>query len=268
LYTRSNAEIISQVQEIRTVLNQGSTFSEPLVDVRDFIAFPPEHVANSENARISALLIYLLNILSKAVISQLIAEAGIRVKYAEPIGILAAQIFSSEACIYQGCPMSDILWAKFRVVCPALWGFYGDESTEAGKTVSGWQRIEPGGPFVKEHAHAERMAGLGAGFAALTLRNFGKTPRQNPFPNILFWHAMHKVLTVPTEEIQVTHVMLLNAMLRTSGDRMVGFFGHMGLALLRLAIIDFPSRISKYPTAVNTLKLLRDLYMREKNIIF
>ncbi|KAN0069969.1 hypothetical protein V8E54_012275 [Elaphomyces granulatus] len=260
----------NQIQEIRNVLNKGASFSEPFVDVRDFIAFPPESIANSnsENIRASALLIYLLNIFSKAVISQLIAEAGIRVKYAEPIGILAAQVFSSERYIHQGCPMSDILWAKFRVVCPVLWGFYGNESTQAGKTMSGWQRIEPGGPFVKEHTHAERMAGLGAGFAALTLRNFGKTPRQNPFPNVLFWNAMHKILTVPAEEIQVTHVMLLNAMLRTSGERMVGFFGHMGLALLRLAIIEFPNRISKYPTAVSTLKLLRDLYMREKNIIF
>jgi nucleoporin GLE1 len=39
---------------------------------------------------------FAYNIFSKAVISQLIAEAGIRVKYAEPIGILAAQVFSSE----------------------------------------------------------------------------------------------------------------------------------------------------------------------------
>jgi nucleoporin GLE1 len=81
---------------------------------------------------------------------------------------------------------------------------------------------------------------------------------------------MHNILTVSAEEIQVTHVMLLNAMLRTSGERMVRFFGHMhmGLALLRLTIIiEFPNRISKYLTAVSTLKLLRDLYMWEKNII-
>ncbi|KAJ9294299.1 hypothetical protein DTO271G3_6874 [Paecilomyces variotii] len=257
----------TQIQEIRSVFEKAAAISEPSVDVRQFFAFPPEHIANAEDSKVPALLIYMFNILSKALISSLINEAGISPKYAEPIGIVAAQIFSTEAFVYKGCALVDILWAKYRVVCPALWAFYGDEKTVAGKVAIGWWRQEPGGPFVDEQTHVDRMTGLGAGFAALTLRNFGKTPRKNPFPNTIFWHIMHKILTIPPEEIQETHLILLTAMLRSSADRIVGFFGHVGLALLRTAIVDLPSKVPKQSMALNGLKLLRELYLRERHIL-
>jgi nucleoporin GLE1 len=257
-----------QVLELRQVFVQASKASEPMVDVRDYLAFPPDHIAQSDDVHFPAMVIYLLNIFSKAAISQLINEAGINPKYAEPIGILAAQIFSLDGVSHKGYAMSDILWAKFRVVCPALWGFYGNETTEAGKIANGWPRVEPGGRFVKDQIYADRMSGLGAGFAAITLRNFGRSALQNPFPNPLFWNAVHKIVTVPADEVQNTHFLLLTAMLRTSGERIILFFGHVGLAMMRQAIVDFPARVSKQSTAGAMLQLLRDLYKRDKNIIF
>jgi nucleoporin GLE1 len=242
--------------------------AQPTVDIRDYIALPPERIANSDDTRVPALVIYLLNIFAKAVISQLINEAGINTKYAEPIGIIVAQIFSFQPAMYKNHPMSDILWAKFRVVCPALWGFYGDQSTEAGRTANAWPRVEPGGRFVKEQIYADRMNGLGAGFAAITLRIFGNSPHQNPFPNQLFWKAVHRIVTVPPDEIQATHFYLLTAMMRSSGERIILFFGHLGLAMMRQAIVDFPARVTKPSTPATMLLLLRDLYKRDKNIIF
>lgn len=172
-----------------------------------------------------------------------------------------------DAFIYKGYHMVDILWAKYRVVCPALWGFYGNEKTESGRRALGWWREAPDGPYISEQGHADRMTALGAGFAALTLRNFGKTTRKNPFPNTLFWYAMHKILNIPPSELQETHVTILSAMLKSSAERLVGFFGHIGLALIRKAIVELPSQIPRQSMAVNQLKLLRDLYRREKNII-
>jgi nucleoporin GLE1 len=235
--------------------------------VRQFFAFPPEDIANSEDNKVPALLIYALNIFSKCLISSLITEASINQGQAEPIGIVAAQIFSLDAFIYKGHHMVDILWAKYRVVCPALWGFYGNEKTEAGRKAIGWWREGPDGPFISEQAHADRMTALGAGYAALTLRNFGKTPRRNPFPNRMFWYTMHKILMIPPDEIQETHITLLSAMLKTSAERIVGFFGHMGLALIRRAIVDLPNSLTRQSMGVSHLKLLRDLYKREKHII-
>ncbi|KAL4809521.1 hypothetical protein BDV18DRAFT_157277 [Aspergillus unguis] len=257
----------NQTQEIRTKLEKAASIAEPSVDVRQFIAFPPESIANSDDNKVPALLIYALNILSKSLISSLITEASINHGHAEPIGIIAAQIFSMDAFIYKGVHMVDILWAKYRVVCPALWGFHGNEKTEGGRRALGWWRDGPDGPWVSEQAHADRMTALGAGFAALTLRNFGKTQRKNPFPNTMFWFSMHKILNIPVNEIQETHVTLLSAMLRSSAERIVGFFGHIGLALMRRAIVELPAGLPRQSMAVNQLKLLKDLYKREKHII-
>jgi nucleoporin GLE1 len=240
------------------------------VDIRAFLANPPEDIINlsHEEAQVPALFIYLLNILSKAVIAQLISEASINLKYAEPLGVITAQIFSLEAYCFRNHPLVDIFWAKYRVVCPALWGFSGDEKTAAGKVSVGWRRVEPGGPFVSEQEHVERMTGLGAGFAALTLRNFSKVSRKNPFPNHLFWKTIHTILSMPPDELQDTHFHLLQAMFRHSPERIVGFYGHMGLALMRNVIIDIPNRVTrKHTTAINTLKVLKDLFKGEKDIL-
>ncbi|KAL2828537.1 GLE1-domain-containing protein [Aspergillus cavernicola] len=256
-----------QTQEIRTTLEKASSIAEPSVDIRQFIAFPPENIANSDDNKVPALLIYAINIFVKSLISSLITEASINQGHAEPVGIVAAQIFSMDAFIYKGHHMVDILWAKYRVICPALWGFHGSEKTESGRRALGWWREAPDGPFVSEQTHADRMTALGAGFAALTLRNFGKTPRKNPFPNTLYWSAMHKILNIPPNEIQETHVTLLSAMLRSSAERIVSFFGHIGLALMRRAIVDLPNSLPHQGMAVNQLKLLRDLYKRDRNIL-
>lgn len=111
------------------------------------------------------------------------------------------------------------------------------------------------------------MTALGAGFAALTLRNFGKTQRRNPFPNTMFWTSLQKILSIPAEELQDTQVIILHSMLRSSGERILGFFGHYGLALMRKAIVDLPANIPRQTMSVNQLKLLQETYLRDQNLL-
>lgn len=257
-----------QVNEIKDILRNAKQIPIPADGRQFFIRLPPAlSNLSDQDATVPAVFVYLLNILTKKVVAQLISEASINPKYAEPLGVVVAQIFSLEENCFHGQPYSDIFWAKYRVVCPALWGFYGSEKTDKGKAALGWWRTEPGGPFIPEREHVERMTGLGAGFAAVTLRNFGKTTRRNPFPNWHFWKCMHKILSVPPEELQDTHFNLLASMLRHSAERIVTFYGHLGLALLRLAIVEIPNRVTRNSNAIETLKVLRALYQTEKNII-
>ncbi|EED24176.1 RNA export mediator Gle1, putative [Talaromyces stipitatus ATCC 10500] len=258
-----------QVTEIRDILRKSQDIPIPC-DVRRFFVHAPEEITNlpEDKAKVSAVFVYLLNIFVKAVVSQLINEAGIKLEYAEPLGVVVAQIFSTEQFCFQGHAFSDIFWAKYRASCPALWGFYGDEKTVAGKEALGWKRVEPGGPFLQEIDHRQRMVGLGGGFAAVTLRNFGKTNRKNPFPNYLFWRAVAKLVSIPPGKLQETHFYILYAMLRFSADRIIGFWGHAGLGLLRNAIVDLPNRaINKQGGAIGQLKVLRGLYSTEKSIL-
>ncbi|WEW55804.1 hypothetical protein PRK78_001237 [Emydomyces testavorans] len=252
--------------EIVTILKKASTFQEPIVDIRPFIAFPPPHIANEEG-KVPALLIYLLNIFSKAIVAQLVAEAGITPKCASPLGVLTAQILSMDAFVYKGCSMIDILLAKYHFVCPVLWGFYGNESTDAGKAALGWWRDEPNGSFVARQVHEERMIGLGAGFAAISLRDFSKTTRQNPLPNTHFWKALANIVNVPPDEVQDTHLTVLGAMLKFSAQRIVGFWGDLGLLTLRHAIVTFPASLPKKSSARASVEILRELYAREHRIL-
>ncbi|KAI5297101.1 hypothetical protein KEM55_005138 [Ascosphaera atra] len=238
----------------------------PSVDVRQFIAFPPPQILNSPNPQVPALFIYLLNMFSKAIIAQLIAEAGIQPKTAEPLGVFAAQIFSVPDFNYQGVPMIDILLAKYHVVCPVLFGFYGPENTADGKDAIGWWRDDrsAGGPFVPVQNHEERMIGLAAGYAALTLRNFSKAKRANPLPNRHFWTAIAYILNTPPAEVQETHLFVLSSLLTNSAARVVGFWGDLGLALLHRAIVDFPASLSKSSPGKSAVEVLRITYANEK----
>ncbi|KAL4790258.1 hypothetical protein BDV19DRAFT_342724 [Aspergillus venezuelensis] len=256
-----------QLEDIRKALQTAANIAEPSVNIREFIAFPPEEIANSDTDKVPALMIYALNILAKSLIASLLNEASLNSGHAEPIGIVAAQIFSSAEFIYKGVHMVDILWAKYRVVCPALWGFNGNDKTEAGRRALGWKRDPSTGQHVRDQTHAERMNALGAGFAALTLRNFGRAKRRNPFPNTLFWYSMHKILTIPPSEIHETQVVLLVAMLRSSAERIACFFGHIGLALMRRAIVDLPASLPHKITGITQLTMLKDTYKRDKNIL-
>ncbi|QKX55946.1 uncharacterized protein TRUGW13939_03045 [Talaromyces rugulosus] len=259
-----------QVNEIREILRKAQMIPMPC-DVRRFFVQPPEEFASlsEEDAKGSAVFIYLLNIFTKAVVSQLINEAGVKLEYAEPVGVVVAQIFSAEQYSFRGHAFSDIFWAKYRAACPALWGFYGNENTEAGRIALGWKRTESGGPFVDEMEHRQRMVGLGSGFAAVTLRNFGKTTRKNPFPNHIFWRTVAKIVFIAPDELQDTHFYILFSMLRFSAERIIGFWGQAGMALLRTAIVNIPNHVTrKQSGAIGQLKVLKGLYATEKSIVF
>ncbi|KAK2782018.1 hypothetical protein FQN52_001242 [Onygenales sp. PD_12] len=256
--------------EIITILKKALALTTPSVDIRQFLAFPPTSPSPDQSStQVPALLIYLLNIFSKAIIAQLIGEAGITPKYAEPLGVLTAQIFSMDAFSFNGTSLIDLLLAKYHALCPVLWGFYGNEATAAGKTAIGWWRDEqPNGRFIDQQQHEERMIGLGAGFAAISLRNFSKSPRTNPVPNIHFWRAVTHILNTPVAEVQDTQLIVLSSLLRYSAVRVVGFWGDVGVALLRMAVVQFPESLGARKSAARaTVEILRDVFVREKCIL-
>ncbi|KAI9802009.1 MAG: hypothetical protein M1825_003065 [Sarcosagium campestre] len=195
---------------------------------------------------VPSLLIYLLNIFSKAVINQFIGEAGAAPKTADPIGVLVAVVFSTPDFQWRGLPLIDILLAKYHVVCPVLWGFtsrgraYGSSAGPAGSSTSGH---ESGSAGMTDETHYERMTGLGAGFGAIALRNFSKSKKRNPLPNSQYWESLRSIISVPTNEVTQTHLIVLKAMVESYHQRILDCFGNAGMALLKSALVDFPNRI-------------------------
>ncbi|KAL8774164.1 MAG: hypothetical protein Q9203_004569 [Teloschistes exilis] len=236
------------------------SFPQPTVSAASFTKNP------AQDARIPALLIYLLNQLSKAVVSQLVREAAVAPKIADPIGTIAVSVFANNDFRANGESLIDILIAKMHVVCPPLFGIYGPDNTEEGRTRLGWWREVPGGPWINEQTHQDRMTGLGAGYAALSLRNFEKSRSMNPYPPYHFWQAVTAILNVPAGHVTETHLVILKALLANSEARFMEFFGESAKQILRFAIKGYPTRAPKGSVAAVVLSNLGDTLKKDKNM--
>lgn len=213
-----------------------------------------------------AFFVYLLNQFAKAIVSQFIDEAAVFSKVADPVGTIAIYMFARDEFRISGMSLIDILIAKYHVVCPPLFGIHGSESTDEGRTRLGWRREEGGGPWVSEQNHQDRMTGLGAGYAALSLRNFENNRMSNPYPPYNFWRALTGILNVPAGQITETHLILLRALLMNSEPRFLEFFGDSAKMLLRIAVVEYPQRANKDSLAAKILSTLGDAMKRDKKL--
>lgn len=209
--------------------------------MKQFLAAPTQSQLPPGPCEISALLVFLFNHFSKAIVNQLAGEAGVNIKAADPIGIIAVSILGNpEFCINKQLPLTDILLAKYHKSCGVLFGIYGPEKTERGRTRLGWRRIE--GTWCSDQDHLERMTGLGAGWASLALRKIKVgSALVHPLPNAHYWRAFSRIVNTPPHEATATHYMVLKAMIEgDSLDRFVACYGQAAVAALRKGLLDFP----------------------------
>ncbi|KAH0557195.1 hypothetical protein GP486_005015 [Trichoglossum hirsutum] len=263
----ANREPLSR---INSILSQALNDSDsPKIDVRQFFILPNKRetdpsVMNQPPDR-PALFLYLLNIFAKAVIAQFIDEAGVNPKAAEPVGVVAVTIFANDNFKWRGTPLIDILIAKFRRVCPVLFGLYGSDTTRAGRRRLGWHATDDG-EWVSEQLHAERMTGLGAGYAALTLRNFSKSKMVNPYANVKYWQSLQWVCGVPPSEATDTHFIVLKAMIENYAGKFIDLYGDAAKLALRKALVTFPKESKRSSAAVQAVAALADALRRDEMI--
>ena len=254
-----------QLQNIINTLRSALKIPSPQIPISSFLFSPPTLLEGTPTTGPS-LLLYLLNIFSKAIIAQLVSEAGVEPAKADPIGTIASHIFALGDFLWNGLTLIDILIAKYHVTCPVLFGVYGPENTNAGKERLGWVREESNGPFVSLQHHNQRMTGLGAGFAGISLRNYEKSVHKNPYPATNYWIAFSNIVNVPAGQRTDTHAMVLKAMIEGYEERFLLFFGDAARVALRLAVVDFPKGVRDAGIGTRALGLLEDVMLRERKI--
>lgn len=260
----ANNKPIAKIKEaIRQSLS--GAVPSPLVDAATFVAEPrqpqPDAVHNGD--QFPALFIYLISIFAKSIVNQFINECGASPKSADPIGVVAAHIFSDKDFQWRGGSMIDVLLAKLRRSCPVLFGVRGTDKTPAGRDAIGWRR--DGGSWMPEQMHFDRMAGLGAGFAAVSLRDFSKASKANPFPPTNYWRALAGIVNTPVQQVSDTQYIVLKAMIDGHEQRFLQFYGNAGLAALRVALVDFPKK-APGSVAAGGLRVLGDVLREEKGL--
>ena len=235
------------------------------MDVRKFIVAQAPDQGGDAQWQAPGLLLYLLNIFAKSIIAQFIDEASVSPKSADPVGVVAVSIFADQAFQWQRRPLIDILMAKYHYVCPVLWGVHGSEKTESGRKRLGWGRIESGGPWVSEQRHGERMTGLGAGYAALTLRDFSKSKLRNPLPALNYWRSLAFIINTAPDEAVETHFLILKAMVEHYVPKFIGLYGGAAIAALQKALVEFPARAPK-SVAASAVAVLPEVLKRDHNL--
>ncbi|KAI5924382.1 GLE1-like protein-domain-containing protein [Camillea tinctor] len=257
-----NKKQIAAIQQLLNESLSGSVPSSP-VDPLNFITDKrePAEGAMHNETHLPSLFLYLLNHFAKAVINQFINECGAQPKTADPIGVIAAMVFSNKAYLWRGKTLIDILMAKFRVVCPVLFGYRGSEKTEQGRLRLGWKKDGPG--WTPEQQHTDRMKGLGVGYAAIALRDFSKSPNTNPWPPSRYWTSLARIVNTPPAEISNTQCVVLRAMIEIYEERFLTFYGTAAIAALRKALVEFPAKAQDKTPAVSGLQVLASILKRD-----
>lgn len=252
------------MKQIQKVLKESLRYSQPSIDLAPYlISYTPP----STPLQISGPFVYLYNIFTKALIRQFISESSGGHMQADAVGVIAVSIIADADFKIGGTiPLIDILLAKFHVTCPILWGIYGPHNSVAGRERIGWWKED--GQWVPEQRHIERITGLASGFSALSLRDFSKAKKENPFPNTNYWHAMAVIVNTPAQKITPTHFIALKGLVDGYVQRFVGFYGHAAIALLRTAMVEFPARAKStgdknLSQAADTIVVLKEVLKRD-----
>ncbi|KAL7945452.1 GLE1-like domain-containing protein [Trichoderma barbatum] len=258
----ANAQPVAKITMALTEALNSKVPSAP-IEVSRFVVGQRQPVAGAihNEATLPSLFIYLLNICAKGIINQFINECSANPKAADPIGVFTAQIFSQKEFQWCGESLIDILMAKFRVACPVLFGLRGSDKTERGRLAIGWKKDGPG--YVTEQTHNDRMTGLGTGFASISLRDFSKTAKVNPYPSVNYWKALAGIVNSAPNETSNTQFVVLRAMIEGHEQRFLNFYGNAAIAALRLALVEFPKKAPANAAAAQSLQAMVELLRTE-----
>ncbi|KAK0720512.1 GLE1-like protein-domain-containing protein [Lasiosphaeris hirsuta] len=244
----------------------GNQVGSAPMDPSLFILGPrnPVQGALHNEPQLPSLFFYLLNIFSKATVSQFINEAGAKPETADPVGVCIAFVFSDPEFLWRGASLIDILMAKFRIVCPVLFGYRGNEKTEQGRARLGWWKDN--GHWVGDQQHMDRMTGLGAGFAAVSLRKFANSKKDNPYPPRYYWAAMARIVNTPPAEMSNTQCVVLRSMIQNFEHKFIEFYGTAAIVALRMCLVEFPARAPQKTPAVGSLEVLGQVLKRDAGL--
>lgn len=211
----------------------------PTVDIRPFLvsqSIPP--LANEDEAQYPAFLLYMWIMFEKFLLKQFEKEAANEDgRIIQEIGLIAASLFADQRYMWKGISLIDVLLAKMHHICPILFGVRGTMNSVEGQKRLGWMPIDKQPPTGE--IYMQRVRGLSAGYAAMSLRAFKTVPA---LPMSEYWRIVVLVCNTPPADLYPGHFAILNGLLRDFYKKFLGFYGVQARGVLRRAIVDVPAR--------------------------
>lgn len=230
----------------------------PMVDIRPFIishAIPS--LANETEAAYPAFLLYIWICFEKSLLKQFEKEAASSDgRTIQEIGLIAASLLSDTQYMWKNSvPLSDIILAKLHRICPPLFGIRGNMETREGQERLGWMPIDKNPPTME--AYSQRLRGMAAGYAAMSLRSFkGNRPA---IPASEYWRAIVSICNTPSDQLYPAHFNLLMGLIRDYHKKFMEFYGVPARGVLRRAVVDLPARAPAHAKdAAGTLAVLAE----------
>ncbi|CAN9159051.1 unnamed protein product [Alternaria alternata] len=230
----------------------------PMIDIRPYIvSHQIPQLANDNEAAYPAFLLYVWICFEKFLVKQFEKEAAnTDGRIIQEIGLIAASLFGDQKYQWQGLPLVDIALAKLHKACPPLFGIRGTMDTKEGRLRLGWQ--EDSTP----ESYSQRMRGIGAGFASMSLRSFAAKAPAIAISE--YWRAISSICNTPTEQLWPGHFAILSGLIRDYHKKFIQFYGVPARGVLRRAIIDLPARApERCKDAASTIAVYRETWKRE-----
>lgn len=230
----------------------------PVIDIRPYIvSHQIPQLANESDAAYPAFLLYVWICFEKFLVKQFEKEAAnTDGRIIQEIGLIAASLFGDQKYMWNGLPLTDIALAKLHKACPPLFGIRGTMDTKEGRLRLGWR--EDSTP----ESYAQRMRGIGAGYASMSLRSFAsKTPA---IATSEYWRAIVSICNTPPEHLWPGHFAILSGLIRDYYRKFLQFYGVPARGVLRRAVIDLPARApARCKDAASTIAVLRENWKKE-----
>lgn len=231
----------------------------PMIDIRPYIiSLPIPQLANESEAAYPAFLLYVWICFEKFLLKQFEKEAthddG---RVIQEVGLIAASLLGDQKYMWKGVPLTDIVLAKLHRACPPLFGVRGTMDTVQGRIRLGYM------PNLTPDAYSQRLRGIGAGYAAMSLRTFAaKAPA---IPVSEYWRAIVSICNTPAEHLWPGHFAILNGLIRDYYKKFLQFYGVPARGVLRRATIDLPARAPpRCKEAVGTVSALPEVWKKER----
>lgn len=230
----------------------------PMIDIRPYIvSHQIPQLANENDAAYPAFLLYVWICFEKFLVKQFEKEAAnTDGRIIQEIGLIAASLFGDQKYMWNSLPLTDIALAKFHKACPPLFGIRGTMDTKEGRLRLGWR------PDSTPESYSQRMRGIGAGYASMSLRSFAsKTPA---IATSEYWRAIVSICNTPPDQLWPGHFAILSGLVRDYYKKFIQFYGVPARAVLRRAVIDLPARAPpRCKDAASTIAVLHENWKRE-----
>ncbi|KAK9481105.1 GLE1-like protein-domain-containing protein [Lipomyces japonicus] len=202
---------------------------------------------------------WLLNFLSKAIVSQAETETIVQPMTAFPLGSLAIYMMT------QHDMLRDLLIARFVKKCPYVIGYTCSIDTEEGRKRMGYKRIEE--KWEDDAMYSERMGGIGSVWAVLTQMSNEAPNAKFPYPLYESWTYVSRSLNLRPEELTNAHYTVMGAWLEMAGRRFLETYSVQAVKLLKLIVHAWPEqRVNDHFPGALRLTILGEQWQREGTI--